>query len=127
MEMIEAANMDPDGVVFHPVDNNKLRKVKTGMGFFDGTTSHLDASSLRPPDDFAAMTRAVTTGLAAGNSIVADWDNSCLFGLRTGVVIEATRTTDTALSKAQIWIRGYMRLDCARTRPKGVTALQGIA
>jgi HK97 family phage major capsid protein len=116
MEMIEAANMDPDGVVFNPIDNNKLRKLKNTL-----------TDPMRMPDDFAAMPREVTTGLAAGNSIVADWDNSCLFGMRSGVTIEATRVGDTPMSKAQIWVRGYMRLDCVRTRPKGVTVLKAIA
>jgi HK97 family phage major capsid protein len=115
MEAIEAANQDPDGVVFNPVDNNKLRKLKNTLG-----------DTVRVADDFTALTKAITTGLLAGNSIVADWDMSCLFGMRSGIVIEASRLGDTALSKAQVWIRGYMRLDTVRIRPKGVTKLTGI-
>jgi HK97 family phage major capsid protein len=69
----------------------------------------------------------VTTGLAAGNSIVGNFSEGALFGMRETVTIEATRVGENALKNAQVLIRGYMRLDVGLPRAKFFTKLTGIA
>jgi HK97 family phage major capsid protein len=118
MTLIEVANMQPDGVVLHPTNWNEWRKLATGISG--------DKTKLRMPDDFAALPRRLTTGIAAGNAIVADWDMSCLFGMRAGVQLEASRYSGSTFSNYQLSIRGVMRIDTVRVRPKGVTRLVGI-
>lgn len=114
---IELANLSPAAVVDHPDTVNVLRQLKTGLTG--------DETSLVPPPRYAALSPFVTTGLAAGNSIVGDFTNA-LFGMREEVTIEATRVGSDALSKAQVLIRGYMRLDTGLTRAKAFTKLTGI-
>lgn len=114
---IELANLSPTAVVDHPDTANVLRQLKTGLSG--------DQSSLAMPPRYAALSPFVTTGLAAGNSIVGDFTNA-LFGMREEVKIEATRVGSDALSKAQVLIRGYMRLDTGITRAKAFTKLAGI-
>ena len=53
----EAANLEPDGAVFHPQNWNELRKLKNTLG-----------DTMTWADDFNELPRALTTGLAAGNS-----------------------------------------------------------
>jgi HK97 family phage major capsid protein len=104
-------------VIDHPNTVNTLRKLKTGLAG--------DLTTLVPPAAYSALTPFVTTGLAAGNSIVGDFTHA-LFGMREGIVIEATRVGSDALSKAQILIRGYMRLDTGLTHAKAFTKLTGV-
>ena len=106
-------------MIDHPTPVNELRKLVTGIT--------ADKTKLVPPPRYAELTPFVTTGLAAGNSIVGNFAEGALFGVREGVVIEATRVGDTALKNAQVLIRGYMRLDVGLTQPKFFTKLTGIA
>jgi HK97 family phage major capsid protein len=116
---IEVANGTPTAVVDHPNTVNELRKLVTGIAG--------DKTQLEPPEPYDTLSPFVTTGLAAGNSIVGNFAEGALFGLRETVTIEATRVGDTALKNAEILIRGYMRLDVGITRPKFFTKLTGIA
>ena len=63
----------------------------------------------------------MTTGLAAFNSIVGNFSEGALFGMRETVTIEATRVGENALKNAQVLIRGYMRLDVGLPRAKFFT------
>ena len=117
IHLIELANLEPTAVVDHPDTVNTMRKLKTGLTG--------DQTSLVWPPAYARLSPFVTTGLAAGNSIVGDFTNA-LFGMRELIVIEATRVGDTALKNAQVLIRGYMRLDTGVTRAKAFTKLTGI-
>lgn len=116
MEMIEAANLAPSAVVLAPAVNNSLRKLKTGLSG--------DLTKLTPPADVSALGRFVTTSMSDA-AIVGDFSNA-LFGMREGITIEATRVGADALSKAQVLIRGYMRLDVGLARAKAFAKLTGI-
>lgn len=50
-----------------------------------------------------------------------------LWGIRTQLQIEVTRTADEAFKKGQVWIRGYLRGDVAVTRPAAFCELTGIS
>ena len=86
----------------------------------------MDKTSLEQPNRYSQLQQLMTTGLTAGNSIVGQFDQS-VFGMREGIVIEATRVGSDALSKAEVLIRAYMRLDTAVLRAPAFTKLTGIA
>jgi HK97 family phage major capsid protein len=126
MALVEGANLTPGAAINSPANNNTLRKLTTGIGSTDGTTTFADKSKLSAPADYAALLRLVTTSMPNTSAIVGDFTQMA-FGMREGIVIEATRVGDTALKNAQILIRGYARLDVGILRPKGFTRLMGIA
>jgi len=117
MALIEENNLTPNAVILNPAQNNDLRKLVTGI------TS--DKTKLEAPDDYAALQKLITTGLAAGNSITGQFDQA-VYGMREGLTLETTRVGADALSKGQVLIRGYMRLDTAVLRAKAFTKLTGI-
>ncbi len=118
MLMIEQANGTATSSIMNPAQNNELRKLVTGIAG--------DKTKLVEPEDFGALADFVTTGIPAGSAIVGNFTEGALFGMREGIVIEATRVGGTALSNAQVLIRGYARLDVGITRPKFFTKLTGI-
>ncbi|MCA0301139.1 MAG: phage major capsid protein [Proteobacteria bacterium] len=118
MHQIEVANLTPTSVVMHPNEKNGLRKLVTGLTG--------DKTKLAQPADVAALQQLATTGIASGNMIVGNFLEGALFGLREGIVIEATRVGADALSKAQVLIRGYMRLDVGLIRKAAFCTLTGV-
>jgi HK97 family phage major capsid protein len=129
MNAIEVANLAANAVIDHPNTRDKQRKLKTGGGFWDGTASagiHLDQTTLVPPPDYAALGKFMTTSMPAGTSLVGDFAWAT-FGIRESIIIEATRVGGgDALSKGLVYVRAYMRLDCATLRPKAFTKITGL-
>jgi len=117
INLIEVANLEPNAVIDHPDTANRLRHLKTGLAG--------DQTTLVPPPDYDDLTRLVTTGLAAGNSLVGQFDQA-VYGMREGMTIETTRVGADALSKGEVLIRAYMRLDTAVLRPKAFTKITGL-
>lgn len=130
MHQIELNNMSGVTVIDHPTTLNTLRKLTTGIGFTDGTTDYIDKTKLTQPVDYAALqklnTTALTSATLGGCSIVGDFANGALLGMRTGMTIEATRVGDDTLAKAQVLIRAYTRMEAFVARPKAFTRLIGI-
>ena len=104
-----------------------MRKLTTGIGSTDGTTTFSDKTKLAAPADYVALQRFVTTSMPDTSAIVGQFDQA-VFGMREGLTIEATRTGgDGTFRNVQVAIRGIMRLDCGILRSRAFTRLLGIA
>jgi HK97 family phage major capsid protein len=84
-----------------------------------------DKTPLKAPAPYEAMGKQVTTGMASGSSLVGDFTNSG-WGMREGITIEATRLSDTALTKGMVRIRCMARLDTFVTYAAAFHKLTGI-
>jgi HK97 family phage major capsid protein len=121
--MVLNANGQPTGWALGPNAAGALWKSPTGL------TS--DKTQLPVPTPIAELPRAITTSLndqkVAGESaaIVGQWDMLGL-ALRTSLTLEASRTAADVMSKVEVLIRLYARIDVAILRPKFFTRLLGI-
>lgn len=65
----------------------------------------------------------------ASDAFVGQWDQ-CIFGVRSGMVMEISRVsadaTSSAFANAQVWIRAYLRADVQLAHPKAFNVLTGI-
>jgi HK97 family phage major capsid protein len=126
-QKVEDANGMPTACIYAPRTKNKLAKLVTGISG--------DKTKLVPPADFTALRRFVTNqvGVAetqgsssvASTSFVGDFTHMAL-AIRSNIVIEASRTADTAFAKNQIMIRAIMRADVAVIRPTHFCRIVGI-
>lgn len=90
---------------------------------------------LNPPESYRALARLVSnqvpTNLAQGTSlncsaaVVGDF-SQMVIGMRTQLVLEASRYAGDAFSKMQVLIRGYIRADVGVVRPRHFTKIVGI-
>jgi HK97 family phage major capsid protein len=119
------ANGEPDAWIMNPTTVGSLAKLPTGLAG--------DKTQLRTPAPLDTLPRFVTTTLVnnggAGTnesaSIIGDFDMLGL-AMRTGLTLEASRTAADTMSKAEVLIRLYARIDVAILRPKFFTRLIGI-
>jgi HK97 family phage major capsid protein len=112
------ANGVPNAWVIHPTQLGELAKAPTGITG--------DKTQLRVPVPIDGISPPyVTTALPAGNAIVG---NFAMLGLalRTNMTLEASRTAADTMSKVEVLIRLYARIDVAILRPAHFTKLTGI-
>jgi HK97 family phage major capsid protein len=117
------ANGAPNAWVLGPTAAGTLWKTPTGLTG--------DATQLRVPTPLDTLPRHMTTSLndqkVAGESASILGDFSMLgLALRTGLTLEASRTAADVMSKVEVLIRLYARIDVAILRPKFFTRLLGI-
>lgn len=123
--MVLNANGAPDGWIMNPTTQIALAKLATGLAG--------DRTQLRVPMPLDALPKFVTTSLANNGgegsnesaSIIGDFDMLGL-ALRTGLTLEASRVAADTMSKVEVLIRLYARIDVAILRPKFFTRLLGI-
>ena len=118
-------NGTPSGFVFAPRTWAALENSLSGEGQF-----------IMMPPGLSGMQFKVSNQIPV-DQIQGDADNaSCIFcggwenlffGMRTQVVLEASRVGDTdAFSKMQVLIRGYLRADVQVARPNQFSIVKGI-
>lgn len=113
----------PNGWALGPTTAGTLWSTPTGLAG--------DATQLRVPTPLDTLPRGMTTSLndqkVVGEqaSIIGDFSMLGL-ALRTGLTLEASRTAADALSKAEVLIRLFARIDVAILRPKFFTRLLGL-
>jgi HK97 family phage major capsid protein len=117
------ANGTPNAWVLGPTTAGTLWKSPTGLAG--------DATQLRVPVPLDTLPRFVTTSLndqkVAGESASVIGDFGMLgLGLRTSLTLEASRTAADTLSKVEVLIRLYARIDVAILRPKFFTRILGL-
>ncbi len=89
---------------------------------------HSPIPQLLVPQPIEQLARFTTTGLPSvpdSASIIGDFSMLGL-ALRTGLTLEASRTASDVMSKVEVLIRLYARIDVAVLRPKFFTRLLGI-
>lgn len=124
-QKILEANGVPTAMVYAPRTWGYFEAAKDGNGLY-----------LVPPPAIGKLTRLVSNQVpinqtwgAAGNAscaIMGGWEK-CLMGMRTQLVIEATRTGGAdAFKKMQVLVRGYLRADISFARANHMTIIKGI-
>jgi HK97 family phage major capsid protein len=124
-QAVVTANGIPGAVVYGPRTAGSVDRFKDGEGH-----------PLTPPASFAALKRLVSTqvpitlthGMASTATAAFLGDFAALgFGIRTQVVLEASRTGDAdAFKNLQVLIRAYLRADTVILRPTWLTRITGI-
>ena len=114
---VASANHAPATVVDTPATAYHLADLATGISG--------DKTPLRAPAPYEAMQKLQTTGMTAGASLVGDFTNAG-WGMREGIIIEATRLSDTAMTKGLVRIRAMMRFDTFVTYAAAFHKLTGI-
>jgi HK97 family phage major capsid protein len=116
-------NGTPNAWVLAPTTAGTLWQTPTGLVG--------DRSQLETPVPLDTLPRYQTTSLndqkAAGQqaSIIGDFGMLGL-GLRTSLTLEASRTAADTMSKVEVLIRLYARIDVAILRPKFFTRILGL-
>ena len=138
-----------DAVVSHGVFSQAIQKIalENGMAnaaiFSPRTAGDLDrlvdleGRPLQPFPSFLSLnkfaTNQIPSNLGVGTNeseiYVGDF-TQCLVGMRTQLVVEASREagngTGSAFSNMEVWIRAYLRADIQLARPKHFCTLTGI-
>lgn len=122
------ANGKPTGFVFAPRTWVDLQNSLSGEGQFieipPGIANMKFEVSNQVPIDMAYGTG--TPAADASVIVAGGWEN-LFYGMRTQVVIEASRVADAnTFAKMQVLIRGYLRLDVQIARPAQFAVVKGL-
>jgi HK97 family phage major capsid protein len=118
-------NVMPSAVIYAPRTAETIDKLKTGSTL----------EPLPPPPSFAGLAKFITnqvpvnltqgTANNASSAFVGDFAGLGI-GIRTQLVLEASRTAGDAFKMGQVHIRAYLRGDIQLLRPKAFTVIRGI-
>ena len=123
--MVLNANGVPNAWIMNPTTQIALAKTPTGLSG--------DKTQLRMPQPLDTLPKFVTTTLVNNGgvgtnesaSIIGDFDMLGL-AMRTGLTLEASRTAADVMTKVEVLIRLYARMDVAILRPKFFTRILGL-
>lgn len=129
-QKIHEENGPDDGIsiIYSPREAGTLDRKKDGEGL-----------PLKPPESWEKMKKFVTnqipidltkgTAENASEAYVGVF-RECLVGIRTQLLIEASRqaadSSGSAFGSLQVWIRAYLRADVVIARPKWFVLIDGI-
>lgn len=121
----EANAIEPYSYLMHPKMGYCMDTAKDSNGDY---LKYIPAEALKMR---RIVSNQVPTGITAGGSsttspIIMVAPESCVFGLRTNVVIEASRTSGDSFKNMQVQIRAYWRGDFAILRGDHICYTTGI-
>lgn len=128
VQTVQAANSDAVAVIYSPRVAGSLDRLKDTTG-----------QPLRPPPSFEGLKRYVTAQLPvnltqgtasdASEAYIGDF-SQLMIGMRTQLIIEASRDSVTGTSNAwtqlQVHVRAYLRADIAVLQPSAFAVITGI-
>lgn len=122
IQKIWEANGEPNSIIYAPRTAGTLDRLVDSTG-----------QPLTPPPSFQSMSKLVTnqvpinlgTGSNESEAYIGDF-RQVLVGIRTNIVIEATRVASDAFENGQVWIRAYLRGDVQLARPSHFAYMDGI-
>ena len=103
----------PSSVTIHPDMWTKLAMLADTTG-----------QPIQPPKAYTDLSEHVTDYLADGEAVVADW-TKWLFGTRTNITLEVSRTGD-GFKRGFVQIRAYVRFGGIPVDPSAFCRLSGI-
>jgi HK97 family phage major capsid protein len=117
VEAIRTSNEEPNAVIYGAGVAGALDRLKD-----------LQDQPLRPPASFTAL-RQLVSNQTIGEAFIADW-TQLLIGMRTNIMIEASRTASdgdgSAFTSGRVLVRAYMRADVALARPGAFAVIDGL-
>jgi HK97 family phage major capsid protein len=124
VEAVQTANGSPSVVVFSPRTQGTLDRLKDTTG-----------QPLQAPESFKNLRKLVSnqiptdlvqgTATNASLALVGDFTQLAI-GMRTQLILEASRVSGDAFEKMDVLIRGYLRADIAVMRPSHFAKILGI-
>ncbi len=121
--MLEAANETATGLIMPP----------RCFGDLDLLVAAVDGQYMKPPASWENYSKyssnQIPITLGDGSDTVAFLGDfsKLLWGIRTELTIEATRSTTDAFKSGQVWLRAYLRGDIGLSRPAAFCKITGIA
>lgn len=124
VQMIREANGEPGALLFAPRTAGETERLKDTTG-----------QPLQPPESFQTLRKLATNqipinlvkGTSTNATFAAAGDyTKLLIGMRTQLMLEASREADTAFQNLQVLIRAYLRADVAIAKPNHFTIIDGI-
>lgn len=123
-QAVQEANGTPVTLLWAPRTAGETERLKDTTG-----------QPLQPPQSFQALrkypTTQIPTNLTKGTAtnatfaVVGDFSN-LLIGVRTNLLLEASREANDAFKNLQVLIRAYLRADVAIARPNHFAIVDGI-
>jgi len=115
------AFVEPDGLVIHPTDWQKLRLAKDGNGqYFAGgpfTGAYGNGGAVNPSDSLWGLRAVVTPAIAAGTCLVGSFAMGAQVFRKGGITVEATNSNEDDFLHNLVAIRAEERLLLAVYRP----------
>lgn len=116
---VRERNYEPNAVILHPTILGDAQLLKSG----DGTNSA--ALWLGPPPSVANLPFMPTTGITTANALVGDFTH-CMFGFRTGALLETSNVADQAFEKHQLKIKVTQRFAFVVAQGGAIQKISGI-
>ncbi len=98
------------------IDGNALIMASSLFATLDALVD-LEGQPVKPPPSYEKYAKLSSNQLTA-EGILGLYSN-LIVGMRTNMNIEVSRTAESALTKMQVLIRAYSRMDCGIKLPKG--------
>lgn len=124
VEMVQNVNGEATGVMWSPRTAGAIDRLADTTG-----------QPLRPPASYENLSKYTTnqvpnnlekgTSENASAAIVGDW-SQLMIGVRTNLILEASREAAGAFEKMQVVVRAYLRADVATTKSNHFVAIDGI-
>lgn len=119
VRQVRLANFEPDAMIYSP----------DGAAIFDSLVDDV-GQPVDPPESYRQLRKFITNQCESGDAFIGNF-SELLIGMRTNIVIEASREAATesgnAFSKLQVKVRAYLRADVAVARAGAFCVLQSIA
>ncbi|MBA7563679.1 phage major capsid protein [Candidatus Atribacteria bacterium 1244-E10-H5-B2] len=97
------------------IDGNSLIMASSLFATLDALVD-LEGQPVKPPPSYEKYAKLSSNQLVA-QGIMGNYKN-LIIGMRTNMNIEVSRTAESALTKMQVLIRAYSRMDCGIKLPK---------
>jgi HK97 family phage major capsid protein len=111
----------PDGAVFHPLDWQDVKLLRTADGMYIWG-SPADAA----PDRIWGLNVVITTAITQNTALVGAFKLGAQIFYRQGITVEATNTNSDDFVKNLITIRAEQREALAVYRPKAFCTVTGV-
>jgi HK97 family phage major capsid protein len=111
----------PDGAVFHPLDWQDVKLLRTADGMYIWG-SPADAA----PDRIWGLNVVITTAITQNTALVGAFKLGAQIFYRQGITVEATNTNSDDFVKNLITIRAEQREALAVYRPKAFATVTGV-
>ncbi len=99
------------------IDANSLIMASSLFATLDALVSTTEGQPIKPPPSYENYAKLSSNQLTA-QGIMGNYKN-LIIGMRTNMNLEVSKVAEDALTKMQVLIRSYSRMDCGIKLPKG--------
>lgn len=107
------------------IDANSLIMASSLFATLDALVSETEGQPIIPPPSYEKYAKLSSNQLTAQG--IMGLYNNLIVGMRTSMNLEVSRTAESALTKMEVLIRAYSRLDCGIKNPKAFCLIEAAA